>query len=301
MLLYWTSIILTGLAVFIVTRMYFQDEEQFKASEKLGDRELQEKVAKHGLILKVSHIFFKRYISPIVSNMKNRRKFRDKYRRPLANAGLSETLSPEDFFSFKLFLIIGFPIFFLALRTVLKEDWALSLIPVIAGFGFFYPNIWLKGKIENRQKEIIMAFPFCIDMLALSVEAGLDFIASISKVVEKGRPSALIEELQTVLKEIKIGASRSEALRNFSWRADMIQVSSFCATLIAADSVGASIGSILKNISIEVRQKKSSDVEKSAAKAATKILFPMMLFIVPAVLLVTMAPTILSMISGNDK
>lgn len=105
----------------------------------------------------------------------------------------------------------------------------------------------------------------------------------MSKVLEKAKKSALSEEFGIVLKEIKIGASRAEALRNLAWRADLIQISSFCATLIAADSVGASIGPILKNLSIEIRQKKSSEAEKAGATAATKILIPMLFLITPAV------------------
>ena len=83
------------------------------------------------------------------------RKIRDKYRRKLASAGLSNFLSTEDFFSFKLFLIIGFPVAFMFLRYFLEETWPLSYIPVMAIVGFFYPDIWIRGKIKNRQDEII--------------------------------------------------------------------------------------------------------------------------------------------------
>ena len=145
----------------------------------------------------------------------------------------------------------------------------------------------------------MMALPFSIDMLALSVEAGLDFMAAITKVVEKAKPGPLRDEFETLIKEIKIGATRAEALRNMAWRVDLINVSSFCATLIAADSVGASIGPILKNLSAEIRQKRSSDVEKAGATAATKILFPMLFLIVPAVFIIVMAPMIIGMVSGS--
>ena len=299
MLIYWTSIALIGLASFIITRMYFQDEEMFKASENLDDKNIAEQAAAKDFVLKFSRPFFKRYVSPIVSTLKNRRNLRDKYKKPLANAGLTEILTPEDFFSFKLFLIIGFPIVFLVMRHFLEEDWPLGLIPVIAGIGFIYPDIWIKGKKDKRQTEIIMGLPFCVDMLALSVEAGLDFIAAMGKVVEKAKPGPLTEEFSSLIKEIKIGSSRAEALRNLAWRIDLIPVSSFSATLIAADSVGASIGPILKALSLEIRQKKSSDVEKKGATAATKILIPMIMFIVPSVFLIVMAPFLLEAIGAK--
>jgi tight adherence protein C len=299
MLLYYSALGLIGLAVFLIAKTIFQDEETFQAQEKLEDTKEKDEIAKHGVVLRYSRPFFKRYFSPIVSGMKNRKTFKEKYRRSLASAGLTNILTPEDFFAFKLFLIIGFPILFVVLRAFLEADWDLMLIPVVAVLGFFYPDFWIKGKIEQRQKQIIMAMPFSVDMLALSVEAGLDFVAAMAKVIEKAKTNPLTEEFETVIREIKIGASRAEALRNLAWRVDLIQISSFCATLIAADSVGASIGPILKSLALEIRQKKSSEVEKAGATAATKILFPMMFLIIPSVLMVVFAPIVLEMVSGK--
>lgn len=298
-LLYYTSLLLIGLAVFLIAKTIFQDEDTFQAQEKLDDNNKLDEIAKHGIILRYSRPFFKRYFSPIVSGMKGRKGLKEKYRRILAAAGLTNILTPEDFFAFKLFLILGFPIIFILLKTFLEADWDLMLIPVLALVGFFYPDIWIKGKIEERQKEVIMSMPFCVDMLALSVEAGLDFVAAMAKVIEKAKVNALTEEFDTVIREIKIGASRAEALRNLAWRIDLIQISSFCATLIAADSVGASIGPILKSLAVEIRQKKSAEVEKAGAKAATKILFPMMFLIIPSVLLIVFAPIVLELIGGK--
>ena len=170
---------------------------------------------------------------------------------------------------------------------------------MIAILGYIYPDIWIKGKTDARRKDVTMNMPFAVDMLALSVEAGLDFIAAMTKVVEKAKPSALNDEFTILLKEIKVGASRAEALRNMAWRIDLITMSSFCATLIAADSVGASIGPILKALSTEIRQKKSAEVEKAGATAATKILFPMMFLIVPAVFLIVAAPLVLQFLADQ--
>lgn len=299
-LLYYSALALIFLAVFLVSKTIFQDEDQFQAQEKLDDSKTSvDEIAKHGIILRYSRPFFKRYFSPIVSGMKNKKTFKDKYRRKLAAAGLTNILTPEDFFAFKLFLILGFPIVFLAVRTFLEETWSLQLIPVLACIGFFYPDFWVNGKIDQRQKDIIRNMPFSVDMLALSVEAGLDFIAAMAKVIEKAKPNPLTEEFEIVIREIKIGASRAEALRNMAWRIDLIQISSFSATLIAADSVGASIGPILKALAVEIRQKKSAEVEKAGATAATKILFPMLFLIVPAVLLIVFAPIIIEFTSSG--
>lgn len=296
-MLLWAGVFLIGVAVFIVTNMMFHDENQFKASEKLEEGVATNSGAQHGIVLRYSRPFFKRYISPIVSSLKNKKWIREKYKRKLSGAGLQNYLTPEDFYSFKLFLIVGFPIVFMAVRAFLEETWPLSLIPVVAVVGYFYPDLWINGKCKARQQDVVRSMPFCVDMLALSVEAGLDFVAAMSKVIEKAKRSALTEEFEQVIKEIRVGASRAEALRNMAWRIDMLQISSFTATLIAADSVGASIGPILKALSVEIRQKRSADVEKAGATAATKILFPMLFLIVPAVFIIVMAPLLLQMMN----
>ena len=144
-----------------------------------------------------------------------------------------------------------------------------------------------------------MNMPFIVDMLALSVEAGLDFMAAMQKVIEKAPPSGLSEEFEIMLKETKVGASRAEGLRQLSWRTDTLPVASFCATLIAADAVGASIAPILKTLAAELRQKRSAEAEKAGATAATKILFPMMFLIMPSVAIVIMAPIALQFMAGG--
>lgn len=298
-ILVYAALFLIGLAVFLVARTVFQDEDRFKAQERLEDAEQEEKeAAPNDIVLKYSRPFFKRYFSPIVAGMKNKRKIREKYKRPLASSGMNKFLTPEDFYAFKLFLIIGFPIVYLGLRSFLEEDWPLAYTPLVSVFGFFYPDIWIKGKKEQRQKDILENMPFVVDMLALSVEAGLDFIAAMQKVIEKAPHSALVEEFETLIKETKIGSSRADGLRQLSWRVDILPVSSFCATLIAADSVGANIGPILKTLANELREKRSAMVEQKGAQASTKILIPMIFLVLPAVLLIIAAPIGLQLING---
>ncbi len=298
-MLFISSVIGFFMAVFIIMMTIFQEEDEYKASEKLDDNVSKSEIARHGVILRYSRPFFKRYVSPVVARMKGKDKYKDLYKRKLASAGLTDILKPEDFFAFKLFLIIGFPVLYVFLSEFSQANWPYEYIPFIGIGGFFYPDIWLRGKIQARQKNVIMAMPFVVDMLALSVEAGLDFVAAMHKVIEKAKPSALSDEFIIFLREVKVGAARADGLRNMAWRINLLQVSSFCATLIAADSVGASIGPILKSLSVEMRQKRSSEVEKAGATAATKILFPMMFLIIPAVFLVVGVPLALEMFFGE--
>ena len=298
-ILYWVSSFLIGLAVFLVARTVFQDEDKFKAQEKLEDAEQDDKkVVPNDFVLKYSRPFFKRYISPVVQGMKNKRKIREKYKRPLASSGMNAYLTPEDFYAFKISLIVGFPVVYFGARAFLEETWPLSFIPIISVAGYFYPDLWIKGKIEQRRQEILKAMPFVVDMLALIAQVS-DWAAGIQKVIEKAPHSALVDEFEIFVKETKIGASRAEALRNLSWRIDALPISSFCATLIAADSVGADIAPILKTLSVEMRQRRSAEAEKKGAAAATKILVPMIFLILPAVILIVMAPVGLQLAGGN--
>lgn len=297
--LYWAALLLIGLAVFLVARATLEEENKFKASEALEEAEADKRNRPNDFVLKYSRPFFKRYFTPIVMGMKGRQNLKTKYRRKLANAGLLRELTPEDFFAFKLFLIIGFPLIFIGVRTAMEETWSLSYIPLVAVLGFYYPNIWINGRIDRRKDDMIRGMPFIVDMLALSVEAGLDFMAAIQKVIEKAPPSPLVEEFETVIRETRIGSTRAEGLRQLSWRTDVLSINSFCATLIAADSVGASIAPILKQLSNEMRQKRSSEAEKKGATAATKILFPMILFIMPAVMIAIGGPMLIKFIQGG--
>ena len=297
-LLFYSPLALIFIAIFIIVRVFMEDQDKFKASEALDEVEV-DKSKQVDFLVKVTKPFYKRYFLPMVQGSKNKTKIRAKYRQKLANAGLIKELSPEEFVSLKLFMILGGPFVFLALRAFLEENWPLSLTPVMAVVGFFYPNIWLNGKIQKRNQEILRAMPFIVDMLALSVEAGLDFMAAIQRVIEKAPASPLVEEFETLIRETKIGSSRAEGLRQMSWRVNMIEINSFCATLIAADSVGASIGPILKQLSNELRVKRSSRAEQLGATAATKILIPMIFFILPAVLVAIFAPMVLNMMSGK--
>ena len=278
------------IAVFIIMKTIFEEEGQYKAQEVLEDQVKVKSLQTQGFVLRYSQPFFKRYIVPAITQLKMKKKFREKYKHPLANAGLSDILTPDDFMAFKLFLIIGFPIVFIALRTFADESWSLKIIFVLPILGFYYPDIWIKGVIKKRNKEILKGLPFIVDMLALSIEAGLDFVAAMQKVIEKSPPGAIVGEFKQLIKETKVGASRVEALRNLSWRVNIPVMTSFCATLIAADSVGASVGPILKILSNEVRAKRSSDVEKEGSQASSKMLIPMILLVVPAVFLIILAP-----------
>src|SRR5690606_31740348 len=133
-------------------------------------------------------------------------------------AGLKDELTPDEFIAFKFFLMIFFPMVLAALKGLRMVEIEWYIIPLSSILGYFYPTLFMKFKIQTRQKLVLKTLPFIVDLLALSTEAGLDFIGALGKVVEKATPGPLVEELEQMIKEIRVGSSRAEALREMSLR-----------------------------------------------------------------------------------
>ncbi len=298
-ILFYAPLVLIFIAIFLIVRVFLEEQDKYKTQEALEEAENAKGKNSH-LFIRLTRPFYKRYFVPLVQGSKNKVSLRNKYRQKLANAGLTKEMTPEEFVALKFFMILGGPFVYLAFRWILEEpSMELSYTPIMAFAGYFYPNIWLSGLIDKRKSQILLAMPFIVDMLALSVEAGLDFMAAIQRVIDKAPPSPLVEEFESLIRETKIGSSRAEGLRQLGWRVNIIEINSFTATLIAADSVGASIAPILKQLSSELRVKRSSRAEQLGATAATKILFPMIIFIMPAVIIAIFAPMIMGFMKGS--
>jgi tight adherence protein C len=135
-----------------------------------------------------------------------------------------------------------------------------------------------------------------VDVLSLSVEAGLEFLIALERLVKRGLSGPLRDELTAVLNDIRLGTTRSEALRAMASRLEIPQLSSFVSTLVQADLLGASIGDVLKSQASFLRTERFQRAEKAGGQATQKIIFPMLLFIFPAVLLVVIAPIALKFI-----
>ena len=160
------------------------------------------------------------------------------------------------------------------------------------------PQMWLDATVKRRQKSILRAMPFMIDMLTLSVEAGVDFMNALQRSLDGRVPDALTEELVRMNHEIQLGTSRRDALANLAARCDMPDMRSFAYALIQADELGVGIGTILRIQSDQIRQKRFDRAEKMANEAPVKMLGPLMLFIFPAVFIVLLGP-ILSRVAGD--
>ncbi|MGK5086272.1 type II secretion system F family protein [Bdellovibrionota bacterium FG-2] len=287
---------LIGWGVFLLARMLLQEEQSRAAQDNLADAGSRK--ASNPLV-KMTRPFFTQYVAPMIRGKSFWDNQRKKYKRKIIAAGLKDELTPDEFISFKLVLIIFFPIIGGILKAGDFIDVSRMLILGSGIAGWFYPDMWVNGRMKARQKQILKAMPFIVDLLALSTEAGLDFIGAIGKVVEKANPSPLVEEFGQLLKEIRVGASRQDALRELALRINMTEINSFIAILISADQMGASIGKILRQQSETIRSERMVRAEKAGAMAAQQILLPLVIFILPAVMLMIFGPFILSYVNGG--
>lgn len=289
---------LAFLSVVIFVYMLMQEGENVSAQENL--RELEGKKTSNSLV-RIARPVFSYYIVPALRGKKSLDKWRERYRRKIISAGLKNEITADEFMAFKVLLVVALPIVAGVLKSLGFLDLSTAYFPAFPVLGFIYPDLWVNGLITARHKQVLKSLPFVVDLLALSTEAGLDFIGAIAKVVEKASSSPLIDELEQVLKEIKVGSSRAEALKEMAARLNMQEVNSFIAVLVSADQMGASIGKVLKQQSEQIRVIRFVRAEKAGAAAAQKLLLPTFLFIFPSIMLIVLGPYIVQAMSGGGN
>jgi tight adherence protein C len=209
----------------------------------------------------------------------------------LTAAGFEGLLSAREFLAIKFLLPLCAAIAFSPFLLMMGSDGVLPWMMITLLF-WVWPLRWLRGAREARAKSILRALPFVLDLLTLSVEAGLDFMGAVQRNCERRKMDPLNEELLRMQREIQIGTTRRVALQNLSERVRIPQMRTLCTALIQADELGVSIGTILRIQSEQLRQERFERAEKQANEAPTKILFPLLLFIFPATLVVLVGPVL---------
>jgi tight adherence protein C len=167
------------------------------------------------------------------------------------------------------------------------------LFGVVMGLlGFFLPSIWLGRRIKGRQDEIIKTLPDALDLLTISVEAGLPFDGAMQRVAEKW-DNELSRGFQRLLTEMQVGKSRRDALRDMADRMGVPDVTSFVAALVQADQLGISIAKVLRIQAEQMRIKRRQRAEEKAQQAPIKMLLPMTFLIFPTILIIILGPAFL--------
>ncbi|MES2356702.1 MAG: type II secretion system F family protein [Pseudomonadota bacterium] len=208
----------------------------------------------------------------------------------LRRAGLDHALNARQFFGGKIVAAVIVCGGFYLLRVALFEHLPVVLILFSVVMGFFYPDLWLKEAIDQRNRAIVKTLPFFLDVLTLSVEAGLSFTAALAQSVDKGPDGPLKLELKRVLREVRAGKSRVEAMRELAARIDIGSISSFVSAIVQAETLGVSLGPILRAQADQRRNERFLRAEKLAMEAPVKMLGPLVLFIFPCTFIVLLFP-----------
>lgn len=217
-------------------------------------------------------------------------------------AGNPANMTVKDWINFQLLISGGLPAVTLAVGLYFGAKPAGLVLFIVAevGLGLILPNFVLGRNISGRQKKIQNSLPDVIDLLTVSVEAGLGFDGALVKVVDK-MPGPLASEFDRVLQEIKVGRQKRDALKDMSDRVGIQDLTTFVGSVIQADQFGVGIGNVLRIQSEQMRQKRKQRAQEKALKAPVKMIIPMVIFIFPTLFSVLLGPVVIQFIEQFAK
>lgn len=203
-------------------------------------------------------------------------------------------LSVNEFLGLKVMLTVGIPS---AVYVIGGGSAGAAPIAASAVLGWQLPDFYLSKVAGARKTLLEKTFPDVLDLLTVSVEAGLGFDGAMAKVVEKDISQVAVE-LKRVLQEIKVGKSRKEALRDFAARCDVDEITSFVNAMVQSEQLGLSVSKTLRSQAEQMRRKRRQRVEEKAMKAPVKMLIPLVMFIFPPIFIVLLGPAVIQIIEG---
>jgi tight adherence protein C len=249
--------------------------------------------------------FFERIVRPTIQRLSRFGRRREgsivsRIDARLQQAGYPGGLRGADWVGVKLLALIGFAVLGLVLGLLLtggQFTGAILFAVVGAGIGYVMPEFWLGRRIRARGDALTLQLPDALDLLTISVEAGLGFDAALSKVVDK-MEGPLVDEFRQALAEVRMGRPRREALRDLASRADSQPVSNFIGAIVQAEQLGVPIAKVLQIQSQQLRIERRQRAEEAAAKAPVKMLFPMVGCIFPTIFIVILGPAVVTVMGG---
>lgn len=213
----------------------------------------------------------------------------EKAHRELQTAGQDFVLSPEQLYGLRVVGAGTVAVFFWVLLRLLDKHGLLLYASSLAFgglIGWFYPSLWLGERRNKRRRLVIKDLPTYLDFITMSVEAGANLTGGMEQATQKGPPGPMQQEFTRLLRDIRSGLPRAEALKRMAERMDMSQISSFASTLIQADRVGASLGATLRAQAVQRREERFQRAEKLALEAPVKMMLPLVMFFFPLIFLV---------------
>ena len=215
------------------------------------------------------------------------------------HAGLRDASAPAAFFGLKSLLTIALPLLGYVMLAgagpQVRGNTLLAIMLLLATLGYYGPNLVLAHLVSRRQREIFESFPDALDLMTVCVEAGLGTEAALTRVAEdmQLKSPVLSEEMRTVNLELRAGADRERALRNLAVRTGVDEVDGFVSMISQAERFGTSIAASLRVHADMLRTRRRQRAEEAAAKIALKLLFPLIFFIFPSLLLVLLGPAMI--------
>jgi len=250
--------------------------------------------------------FLERTLRPLAARMSGAvarvtsQSFGDRTQKRLAMAGNPGDLRVSDWLGIKGLCTILFGIgFFLLFLGILNMGMVGGALGAVVGglVGYTAPEFWLGRRIGARQKAILMMIPDTLDLLTISVRAGLGFDAALAKVVEKLQ-GPLSDEFRRALAELRVGKSRREALRDIVSRTEVQPLTNFIGAIIQAEQLGVSISKVLQVQSEQLRIERRQRAEEMAAKAPIKMLFPLVGCIFPSLFIIILGPALILIVKN---
>ena len=219
----------------------------------------------------------------------------------LERAGYPGGLRGADWIGVKIMVMIAFAVLLFLFGLLFSGGSpiiGMFFALVGAAVGYIAPEFWLGRKMRARAMSMVLQLPDALDLLTISVEAGLGFDAALAKVVEK-MEGPLVDEFRQALAEVRMGRQRREALRDVANRADAQPVSNFVGAIIQAEQLGVPIAKVLQIQSNQLRIERRQRAEEAAAKAPVKMLFPMVGCIFPTIFIVILGPAVVTVMGGG--
>lgn len=258
--------------------------------------------------LELQQPFIERTLKPLANRLSARvsgmasSSFSDKTERRLAMAGNPGDLRVADWLGIKVIVaIIGALLFFFLFFIVglLGFPPLIGILMSLIGgiFGYTIPEFWLGGRVKKRKKAILLMIPDALDLLTISVRAGLGFDAALSKVTEKLQ-GPLSDEFRRAMAEVRVGKARREALRDIVPRTEVTPLTNFIGAIVQAEQLGVSISKVLQVQSEQLRIERRQRAEEQAAQAPIKMLFPLVGCIFPSLFIVILGPAVILIVQN---
>jgi tight adherence protein C len=222
--------------------------------------------------------------------------------RTVVSAGMEDKTNAHQLLGFQMLSALVVPAvilfiirYFGMFEGLFHGPGQIVLYLVLIAFGFYFPLMNVRERMAKRQKKVLLKLPDVIDLLTISVEAGLDFMQAMRRVVSKIPEGPLREEFQYFFKQVELGRTREDALKEMGARVQLSELSTICSALVQADRLGSSVGPILRVQSDMLRTSRGQRAEKAAMEAPVKMLAPLLMCIFPAVFIMLFAPIFIQM------